>query len=295
MFLRVMPNGPTFIFRGCFVSVDMSGLANQWWTGQLGALGLPGIEPAASSSPMLKKRDREILNNNENSGYGRDDGEEEREKEEGAIEVGTRRPRGRPPGSKNKPKPPIIVTRDSPNALQSHVMEVASGADIVESIAQFARRLQRGVCVLSGSGAVANVTLRQPATPAATVALHGRFEILSLTGAFLPGPALSASSGLTVYLADGPGQVLGGSVVGTLVAVGPVLVIAVAFANATFERLPLDDVAGGVESAPPAIRQQHHGLLDPLLPVYNLPPNIRPIGGQMNHEAYAWAHACPPY
>ncbi|KAF8394305.1 hypothetical protein HHK36_020512 [Tetracentron sinense] len=299
-------------------SFKFARLANRWWS--TGQVGLPGIEPAANS-PMLKKRDREILNN-ENGGSssgGRDDDdddeeEEERENEdepkEGAIDVGTRRPRGRPPGSKNKPKPPIIVTRDSPNALRSHVMEVASGADIVESIAQFARRRQRGVCVLSGSGAVANVTLRQPATPAAIVALHGRFEILSLTGAFLPGPAPPGSSGLTVYLAGGPGQVLGGSVVGTLVAVGPVMVIAAAFANATFERLPLEDdddegnggqgqLSGGAERSPPAIggsTGQHHGLPDPsLLPLYNLPPNLLPNGGQLNHEAYGWAHARPPY
>ncbi|XP_015072600.1 AT-hook motif nuclear-localized protein 22-like [Solanum pennellii] len=39
----------------------------------------------------------------------------------------SRRPRGRPAGSKNKPKPPIIITCDSTNALRSHVMEIATG------------------------------------------------------------------------------------------------------------------------------------------------------------------------
>ncbi|KAF7137712.1 hypothetical protein RHSIM_Rhsim07G0026300 [Rhododendron simsii] len=86
----------------------------------------------------------------------------------------TRRPRGRPAGSKNKPKPPIIITRDSANALKSHVMEVANGCDITESVSTFAARRQRGVCILSGSGNVTNVTLRQPATPGAVVTLHGR-------------------------------------------------------------------------------------------------------------------------
>lgn len=78
---------------------------------------------------------------------------------EGGGEV-TRRPRGRPAGSKNKPKPPIIITRDSANALRSHVMEIASGCDIQESISTFATRRQRGVCILSGSGTVTNVTIR---------------------------------------------------------------------------------------------------------------------------------------
>lgn len=152
-----------------------------------------------------------------------------------------RRPRGRPPGSKNKPKPPIVVARESPNALRSHVLEIASGSDIVAAIAGFSRRRQRGVSVLSGTGAVTGVTLRQPAAPpgAAVIALHGRFEILSLSGAFLPAPSPPAATGLTVYLAGGQGQVVGGSVVGELLASGPVMVIAATYSNATYERLPL--------------------------------------------------------
>ncbi|KAK9292557.1 hypothetical protein L1049_020531 [Liquidambar formosana] len=287
-------------------------MANRWWAGQV---GLPGVE-----SSSMKKPDLGIsMNENGGSGSGgggeRDD-EEDRENSdeprEGAIEVATgRRPRGRPPGSKNKPKPPIFVTRDSPNALRSHVMEVANGADIAESLAQFARRRQRGVCVISGSGNVTNVTLRQPSAPGSVMALHGRFEILSLTGAFLPGPAPPGSTGLTIYLAGGQGQVVGGSVVGSLVAAGPVMVIAATFSNATYERLPLEEeeeagsaaqgqLAGGGAGggSPPGIgggggQQQ---MPDPsALPVYNLPPNLLPNGGQLNHEAYGWAHGRSPY
>lgn len=153
----------------------------------------------------------------------------------------TRRPRGRPAGSKNKPKPPIIITRDSANALRSHVIEVSNSCDIMESISTFARRRQRGVCILSGSGTVTNVTLRQPASPGAVVTLHGRFEILSLSGSFLPPPAPPAASGLTIYLAGGQGQVVGGSVVGPLLASGPVVIMAASFGNAAYERLPLED------------------------------------------------------
>ncbi|KAL2940385.1 AT-hook motif nuclear-localized protein 29 [Bienertia sinuspersici] len=153
-----------------------------------------------------------------------------------------RRPRGRPAGSKNKPKPPIIVTRDSPNALKSHVLEVSQGSDVVESVTQFARRRGRGICVFSGSGTVTNVNLRQPAAPAGSVmTLHGRFEILSLTGTALPPPAPPGAGGLTVFLAGGQGQVVGGSVVGPLMASGPVVLMAASFANAVFDRLPLEE------------------------------------------------------
>ncbi|CAN6284779.1 unnamed protein product [Urochloa humidicola] len=167
----------------------------------------------------------------------------------GGSGSGPRRPRGRPPGSKNKPKPPVVVTRESPNAMRSHVLEIASGADIVDAIAGFSRRRQRGVSVLSGTGAVTNVTLRQPGAgaggggAAAAVALRGRFEILSLSGAFLPAPAPPGATGLAVYLAGGQGQVVGGSVMGELIASGPVMVIAATFGNATYERLPLDQDA----------------------------------------------------
>ncbi|KAL5988482.1 hypothetical protein ACLOJK_036247 [Asimina triloba] len=159
-----------------------------------------------------------------------------------SSEATLRRPRGRPPGSKNKPKPPIIVTHDSPNCLKSHVLEVSSGTDIVECVSSYARRRGRGVCILSGSGAVANVTLRQPAVPpGAFITLPGRFEILSLSGTVLPPPAPPGAGGLTIFLAGEQGQVAGGSVVSPLVASGPVVLMAATFSNAVFERLPLEE------------------------------------------------------
>ncbi|CAN8327769.1 unnamed protein product [Cochlearia groenlandica] len=164
-----------------------------------------------------------------------------------------RRPRGRPSGSKNKPKPPTIITRDSPNVLRSHVLEVTSGSDISEAVSTYATRRGCGVCVLSGTGAVTNVTIRQPAAAAAqggagggVVTLHGRFEILSLTGTALPPPAPPGAGGLTVYLAGGQGQVVGGNVAGSLIASGPVVLMAASFSNAVYDRLPIEE-----EETPP--------------------------------------------
>ncbi|KAM0908436.1 hypothetical protein ACQ4PT_015471 [Festuca glaucescens] len=168
----------------------------------------------------------------------------------------TRRPRGRPPGSKNKPKPPIIVTRDSPNAFHSHILEVAAGADVVECLAAYARRRGRGVCVLSGGGAVTNAALLQPGGLVATLA--GQFEIVSLTGTVLPPPAPQGASALTVFLAVGQGQVVGGTVVGQLIAARPVFLVAASFASAVYERLPLEGeeqetaTAAGEQGAGPA-------------------------------------------
>lgn len=196
-------------------------------------------------------------------------------------EILGRRPRGRPAGSRNKPKPPVIITRESANTLRAHILDLTAGCDVFDSVADYARRRQRGVCVLSGSGAVVNVTLRQPGGAVAT--LHGRFEILSLSGSFLPPPAPPGATSLTVFLAGGQGQVVGGSVVGALIAAGPVIVIAASFTNVAYERLPLEEEA----AAQPPEMQGHGGVedgggggggyLDPTgagLPFYNLPLNM---------------------
>ena len=229
------------------------------------------------------------------------------------IEPGSssgRRPRGRPPGSKNKPKPPIVITKESPNALRSHVLEISSGSDITECIGTFANRRHRGVSVLSGSGIVNNVTLRQPAAPGGVITLHGRFEILSLSGAFLPAPSPPGATGLTVYLAGGQGQVVGGTVVGPLVASGPVMVIAATFTNATYERLPLEDEAAVGEGMQVQQQQQQSGMnsgtngnpaatqglgeqVAVSMPMYNLPPNLLQ-NGQMPHDMFWGPPPRPP-
>ncbi|XP_047977649.1 AT-hook motif nuclear-localized protein 23-like [Salvia hispanica] len=168
-------------------------------------------------------------------------------------ETVARRQRGRPAGSKNKPKPPVIITRESANTLRAHILEVASGCDVFEAVAAYAARRQRGICILSGTGTVTNVSLRQPAAT-----LQGCFEILSLSGSFLPPPAPPGATSLTIYLAGGQGQVVGGNVVGALIASGPVIIIAASFTNVAYERLPLVDEDEGniqMQQPPPASAQ----------------------------------------
>ncbi|KAL6983133.1 hypothetical protein U1Q18_016527 [Sarracenia purpurea var. burkii] len=160
------------------------------------------------------------------------------------IEV-VRRPRGRPPGSKNKPKPPVIITRDTEPSMSPYVLELPGGVDIVETLTSFCRKRNTGLCVLTGSGTVGNVTLRQPSsTPGATVIFHGRFDILSLSATILPASTSMVqpmANGFTISLAGPQGQIVGGAVVGELLAAGPVYVIAASFNNPSFHRLPVQD------------------------------------------------------
>ncbi|OAY24393.1 AT-hook motif nuclear-localized protein 23 [Manihot esculenta] len=210
----------------------------------------------------------------------------------GPGDLVARRPRGRPPGSKNKPKPPVIITRESANTLRAHILEVGNGCDVFECVANYARRRQRGICILSGAGTVTNVSIRQPAAAGAVVTLHGRFEILSLSGSFLPPPAPPGATSLTIFLAGGQGQVVGGSVVGELTAAGPVIVIAASFTNVAYERLPLEEdeqlqmqsgggsSGGGVGNNPfPDGAATSGGLPFFNLPL-NMPPNVQlPVDG----------------
>ncbi|CAO2819880.1 unnamed protein product [Amaranthus hypochondriacus] len=202
----------------------------------------------------------------------------------------TRRPRGRPAGSKNKPKPPIIITRESPNTLSAHAMEVSSGCDVNESLITFARKKQKGVCILSCTGYVTNVTLRHPTSsgPNAIVTLHGRFEILSLLGSILPPPGVT---GLTVYLAGPQGQVVGGGVVGALIASGPVVIMAATFMNASFDRLPIceeDNEAAAQNQCYPNNRRHHYQHLD-VSDICGVPQNYMANGRALNPEVYSWA------
>ncbi|KAJ3676950.1 hypothetical protein LUZ60_002674 [Juncus effusus] len=191
-----------------------------------------------------------------------------------SVEV-SKRPRGRPPGSKNKPKSPMVISRDSEpsSAMRPHVLEIPNGQDIIDSLSRFSRRRNLGISVLSGTGAVSNVTLRQPTGTSGsigTIGFQGRFEILSISATFLP-PAMSAlapgamnGTNISISLAGPHGQILGGTTVGPIVANGTVVIVAAAFTNPTFHKLPAEDdmsvsvsVSGGGEAD--EHEHAHHG------------------------------------
>ncbi|CAM8935444.1 unnamed protein product [Rhodiola kirilowii] len=168
----------------------------------------------------------------------------------------TGNPRGRPRGSKNKLKPPVIINKEHPNALSSHILEISPTHDIVKSMSDFAAKRHRGMCVISASGTVTNVVLRQPPLPhqqnnnshvmtnSGVVNFTGIFEILSMSGAFFPSPAPPPASGISVQLSGGHGHVVGGKVVEPLVAVSTVVVVVASFATSLYNKLPLSEERG---------------------------------------------------
>ncbi|CAN8254508.1 unnamed protein product [Cochlearia groenlandica] len=305
-------------------------MANPWWVGNV-AIGEES--PVTSSDPSLHhhnpaltgsdpRLDHDFTNNNNSVSPKTQNSQEENNNNNSReiMDPGSgsgpgstgRRPRGRPPGSKNKAKSPLVVTKESPNTLQSHVLEIATGADVAISLNAFARRRGRGVSVLSGSGLVTNVTLCQPSSGGGVggvVSLRGQFEILSMCGAFLPtSGSPAAAAGLTVYLAGPQGQVLGGVVSGPLVASGPVMVMAATFCNATYERLPFEDEQE-VELQEEEKKEESecgndhnevsmHAAPPPTtMAMYNVPPGFVGNGHQMAQQDVFWGappHRDPP-
>ncbi|XP_077235562.1 AT-hook motif nuclear-localized protein 1-like [Tasmannia lanceolata] len=149
-----------------------------------------------------------------------------------------KRGRGRPAGSMNKQQ---RVELDSPGEwigcsvgsdFMPHVITVAAGEDVTMKIISFSQQGPRAICILSANGAISNVTLRQPDSSGGTLTYEGRFELLSLSGSFMPtesGGTRSRAGGLSVSLASPDGRVLGGGVAGLLVAASPVQVVVGSF------------------------------------------------------------------
>ncbi|XP_018452758.2 AT-hook motif nuclear-localized protein 1 isoform X1 [Raphanus sativus] len=113
-----------------------------------------------------------------------------------------------------------------------HVIAVNAGEDVTMKIISFSQQGPRAICVLSANGVISSVTLRQPDSSGGTLTYEGRFEILSLSGSFMPndiGGTRSRTGGMSVSLASPDGRVVGGGVAGLLVAASPVQVVVGSF------------------------------------------------------------------
>ncbi|GKV33711.1 hypothetical protein SLEP1_g42178 [Rubroshorea leprosula] len=113
-----------------------------------------------------------------------------------------------------------------------HVLTVNAGEDVTMKIMSFSQQGSRAICILCANGTISNVTLRQPTSSGGTLTYEGRFEILSLSGSFMPtenGGTKGRSGGMSVSLAGPDGRVLGGGLAGLLIAAGPVQVVVGSF------------------------------------------------------------------
>ncbi|XWS49933.1 hypothetical protein CRYUN_Cryun12cG0045400 [Craigia yunnanensis] len=147
----------------------------------------------------------------------------------GSNDSGQKRNRGRPPGSGRKQQLATLgewMNSSAGLAFAPHVVTIGIGEDIVAKMLSFSQQRPRAVCILSGSGTVCSVTLRQPASSTPSVTYEGRFEILCLSGSYLlaeDGEPRSRTGGISASLSTPDGHVIGGGIA-TLIASSPVQV-----------------------------------------------------------------------
>jgi hypothetical protein len=133
-------------------------MANRLWVRDI---MMARVDPEEFSGPGsgngLPSEDLNITSqvNSGNSGskgrrWGNDiDSNAGKANEEGGAVV-TPRPRGRPKGSRNKPKAPLSGIREIPNR-NCHAFEIPSGDDVGKTLETFARRsIQRDVVKNAG-------------------------------------------------------------------------------------------------------------------------------------------------
>ncbi|XP_020228059.1 AT-hook motif nuclear-localized protein 1 isoform X2 [Cajanus cajan] len=141
-----------------------------------------------------------------------------------------------------------------------HIITVNSGEDVTMKVISFSQQGPRAICILSANGVISSVTLRQPDSSGGTLTYEGRFEILSLSGSFMPsesGGTRSRSGGMSVSLASPDGRVVGGGVAGLLVAASPVQVVVGSF------------LAGNQHEQKP--RKQKHEVISSVTPTAVVP------------------------
>ncbi|XP_058766819.1 AT-hook motif nuclear-localized protein 17-like [Vicia villosa] len=146
---------------------------------------------------------------------------------------------GRPLGSKNKPKPHIVIEEDTQNFTELVGLEIPIGEDIVEHIIKYAQQRHANIRVLRGFGLISNVTILDPVTRDPLLPIEGPIHMTSLFGTYI-NPNCQCSppqfiahppcSSFTVYFSSPNAYVFGGVVVGKITAAS------VIFINATLSR-----------------------------------------------------------
>ncbi|KAF7828283.1 AT-hook motif nuclear-localized protein 5-like [Senna tora] len=145
-----------------------------------------------------------------------------------------KRSRGRPKGSGRKQKLANLgewMNSSAGMAFAPHVVTIEAGEDIVAKLLSISQQRPRVLCILSATGSVSSVTLRQPASTAVSITLEGQFQILCLSGSYLvaeDGGIRKRTGGLSVSLANPEGHVIGGGAA-MLIAATPVQVVVCSF------------------------------------------------------------------
>ncbi|KAE8693793.1 AT-hook motif nuclear-localized protein 1 [Hibiscus syriacus] len=188
-----------------------------------------------------------------------------------------------------------------------HVITVNAGEDVTMKVISFSQQGPRAICIISANGVISNVTLRQPDSSGGTLTYEGRFEILSLSGFFMPTETQgtrSRSGGMSVSLASADGRVVGGGVAGLLIAASAVQVVVGSFLPGNqndhkpkkqkIESIPATVALNPSIVAAPASNAEKEDVIDVVSPQQNsnaLKPNL--ATATFHRENWATANQDP--
>jgi len=152
----------------------------------------------------------------------------------GVIGISEKKGRGRPPTTG------AAAAGNASPALLPQVISVALGEDVNAKVQSFPLPTTRAMVILSASGTLSTVALKQANAAGGVLSLEGSFDILSLSGSFLSTDGGRQRFGsLSICLAAPDGRVIGGVVAGALKAATPVQVLVGSFpATAAKPRKP---------------------------------------------------------
>ncbi|XP_047178262.1 AT-hook motif nuclear-localized protein 17-like [Vigna umbellata] len=106
----------------------------------------------------------------------------------------SKRTRGRPVGSKNKPKLTLVIDQDNKHTQKPIFIQIPKNSDVIEALIQFAYDYQISITVQSASGSIMNVTLRDSESTTSTFIVHGPFTLVSLIGTCINNNSCTVSS-----------------------------------------------------------------------------------------------------
>ncbi|KAL1204462.1 AT-hook motif nuclear-localized protein 10 [Cardamine amara subsp. amara] len=136
--------------------------------------------------------------------------------------------RGPPSSSANNVKLQALGSSGVGVGFTPHIFTILPGENVAAKIMELNMNGPCSVCVFSANGCISSVTVRNPTTSDGTVSYEGIFEILSLSGSYVPVEIdgyLFMTGGLSVSLSRLDNVVFGGRVVGSLVAAKNVQVV----------------------------------------------------------------------
>ncbi|KAJ0239550.1 AT-hook motif nuclear-localized protein 2 [Hirschfeldia incana] len=170
-----------------------------------------------------------------------------------------------------------------------HIITVKAGEDVTKRIISFSQQGSLAICVLCANGVVSSVTLHRPDSSGGTLTYEGRFEILSLSGSFMPSDSdgtRSRTGGMTVSLASPDGRVIGGGVAGLLVAATPIQVVVGSFIAGTNHQ----------QDQNPRKQHNHNFTSSPIPTIHHTPSSLHigtwtpPLASNPQHKPLSISH-----